>query len=66
VAKRVLIRLAEVLEGRELSINVNDTLIPQAFDYEDESEASRKWRLSQHSMFVQVSIDSHNACASMD
>ena len=53
VAKRVLLRIAEVLEGKEYSENVADTSIPLAEDRE-EDEDTKQWRLSQHAIFIQV------------
>eukprot|EP00300_Choanocystis_sp_HF-7_P018139 c19952_g1_i1.p1 GENE.c19952_g1_i1~~c19952_g1_i1.p1 ORF type:complete len:1707 (+),score=304.72 c19952_g1_i1:244-5364(+) len=54
VAKRVLIRLAEVLEGRQMTEAIGDALIPPAHDYENEPPVVREWRLGQHILFVQM------------
>eukprot|EP00300_Choanocystis_sp_HF-7_P041364 c8073_g1_i1.p1 GENE.c8073_g1_i1~~c8073_g1_i1.p1 ORF type:complete len:1809 (-),score=303.36 c8073_g1_i1:50-5449(-) len=53
VAKRVLIRIAEVLEGTKFSTNVTDPLIPD-IDVETLRAGTRRQQLHEHGMFVQV------------
>ena len=55
IAVRVVTRMAEVLEGRHTDKQISSADVMQMRDMSDDSPEATKQRITQHSLFVQVS-----------